>query len=335
MDKNLLILELLENIRRNERELMKSDDSSISDVQSETTVEGAYDYQLLCKTANSLEFLVTAVPAIYDNATGQTTVQSLMEQKETLECLRCLSNDMDKQFIQTLYCENFPVTASATLTEVNSRQEIATAVQDKLDLLMDIAPFAKAYAEHCQEAASPVTIADLEQSVNTTEALMAQYDIQETNITNKTMQVVGEKYQHKELYVIEDRATREEEIAKEADNLVIVESNDGYVMATNASPELFRENPSLEREFSARVQNGNEIIHNEAPKETTIDFSKVGGNVRYEQFDDIGTVEKEQGVPTYEEKAEMSERTERETSGDGKSCTTTTTKTTKTEAYER
>lgn len=332
MDNKLLLPDLLEAIRRHEHELMEMEYESNTDKKAEIAVECAHEHQLITRAANSLEFLTAAVPVVYHNATGQTSIEALMEQKEALECLRCLSNNMDKEFVHSLYCENYPMTSTAA--DIGGRQEKAIEVQDKLDLLMDIPAFQVAYQSY-QESAAP-TIAELEQTLETTEALMAQYYITETDITNRTIQVVAEKYQSKELYVFEDKSTREEQ-EKAADNLVVVESNDGYVMATNASPELFKENPSLEREFSERVQNGNEIIHNEAPKETSIDFSKVGGNIKYEQYDDIGTVEKGQGVPTYEEKTEKAEQTERETSGNGKpqTTTTTTTRTSRTESYER
>lgn len=66
----------------------------------------------------------------------------------------------------------------------------------------------------------------------------------------------------------------------------IVESSDGYVMATS---EITPEN---EAEFKSRVDfTNNEVIHNEAPQETTIDLSKVGGKVKLEQVEDLGSRE--------------------------------------------
>lgn len=66
----------------------------------------------------------------------------------------------------------------------------------------------------------------------------------------------------------------------------IVESSDGYVMA---SSEITPEN---EAEFNSRVnQANNEVIHNEAPQETTIDRSAVGGKVKLESVEDLGSRE--------------------------------------------
>lgn len=83
----------------------------------------------------------------------------------------------------------------------------------------------------------------------------------------------------------------------------IVESNDGFVMNTNK--KITSENIN---NFNQKVENGNEVIHNEVPAETTIDTAEVRGKVKYEQKDDIGTVEKKQGIPTYEEKADADDK---------------------------
>lgn len=66
----------------------------------------------------------------------------------------------------------------------------------------------------------------------------------------------------------------------------IVESSDGYVMA---SSEITAEN---EAEFNSRVNKANnEVIHNEAPQETTIDPTAVGGKVKLEVVEDLGSKE--------------------------------------------
>lgn len=82
----------------------------------------------------------------------------------------------------------------------------------------------------------------------------------------------------------------------------IVESFDGYVLNTN-QPITARN----QGEFDRKVENGNEVIHNEPPMETTIHPSEAKGRVKLESFDDIGSVEKAEGVPTYEEREEKTE----------------------------
>ena len=75
---------------------------------------------------------------------------------------------------------------------------------------------------------------------------------------------------------------------------------------------MLKENPTLEKEYNEKVHNGNEVIHNEAPRETTIDTAEVGGNIKYEQADDIGSVEKQQGVPDYETKEELAQSSQKQ-----------------------
>lgn len=95
----------------------------------------------------------------------------------------------------------------------------------------------------------------------------------------------------------------EKEIKDKEIPVQIVESSDGFVM--NTDREITAENV---KDFNQKVENGNEVIHNEVPAETTIDTAEVKGKVKYEQNDDIGTVEKKQGIPTYEEKADEEDK---------------------------
>lgn len=95
----------------------------------------------------------------------------------------------------------------------------------------------------------------------------------------------------------------EKEIKDKEIPVQIVESSDGFVM--NTDKEITSENI---KDFNQKVENGNEVIHNEVPAETTIDTAEVRGKVKYEQNDDIGTVEKKQGIPTYEEKADEEDK---------------------------
>lgn len=68
----------------------------------------------------------------------------------------------------------------------------------------------------------------------------------------------------------------------------IVESNDGFVMNMDA---LIPENAKAIRD---KVENGNEVIHNEAPQETTIDPAMAKGKVKLEEARDIGSKETQQ-----------------------------------------
>lgn len=100
----------------------------------------------------------------------------------------------------------------------------------------------------------------------------------------------------------------EEELKQKNIPVEIVESFDGYVMSVNQ--EITADNL---KEFEAKVEDdGKTVIHNEAPMETTIDPAEVGGKVKLEEYDDIGTIEKADGELTYEEKAELVENQQEE-----------------------
>lgn len=117
------------------------------------------------------------------------------------------------------------------------------------------------------------------------------------NTTNESVTLDAEKY--RENYNAIDKLNGEFPV--EPDNLTdidyennhkppkpveIVESSDGYVMA---SSEITTEN---EAEFNSRVNKANnEVIHNEAPQETTIDPTAVGGKVKLEVVEDLGSKE--------------------------------------------
>jgi hypothetical protein len=76
--------------------------------------------------------------------------------------------------------------------------------------------------------------------------------------------------------------------SKEDKDMEVVESNDGYVM--NRS-EVSAANES---KLSEKVQRGNEVVHNEAPRETTSDPAKVTPNRKLEAVQEKGTKEREE-----------------------------------------
>jgi hypothetical protein len=76
--------------------------------------------------------------------------------------------------------------------------------------------------------------------------------------------------------------------SKDDKDMEVVESNDGYVM--NRS-ELSASN---ENQLSEKVQNGNEVIHNEPSRETTSDPARVTPNRKLETVQEKGTKEREE-----------------------------------------
>lgn len=117
---------------------------------------------------------------------------------------------------------------------------------------------------------------------------------------NKSVTLEADKY--KENYSLADRLegyfpiTKEDITDVDYENqhkpekpVEIVESSDGYVMAAS---EVTPEN---EAEFDSKVdKTNNEVIHNEAPQETTIDPAAAGGKVKLEVVEDLGSKELKQ-----------------------------------------
>ena len=57
--------------------------------------------------------------------------------------------------------------------------------------------------------------------------------------------------------------------------------------------------------WTDKIENGNEVVHNEPPRYTTNDLSEVGGNIELEEVDDLGTIEEAQGVLSEEEQEQQ------------------------------
>lgn len=128
------------------------------------------------------------------------------------------------------------------------------------------------------------------------------------NETNGAMAAYAIFLDKFEQYGISNESVKEacDEVVKQDIPVEIVESIDGYVMsATKITPEN-------QKSFDSLVEKGNEVIHTEVPMYTTTDISEVGGKVKLEVADDIGTVEKAQGVLSYEDKEAIADAKEAE-----------------------
>lgn len=66
----------------------------------------------------------------------------------------------------------------------------------------------------------------------------------------------------------------------------IVESNDGYVMG------MSKVTPANESKLYSKIEHGNEVVHNETPRETTNTIADIRPNVKYEACNDVGSKEK-------------------------------------------
>lgn len=87
--------------------------------------------------------------------------------------------------------------------------------------------------------------------------------------------------EQKEIDEVEKRIIKEQEEPAE-----VIESNDGFVM--NTSKQTSANISAINRQTTAQ----GEVVHNEAPRETTNDVTAAKGNVKLETVRDIGSKEK-------------------------------------------
>ena len=268
LQNEITVQEMIDRYKQRERQIESmqiSENMALEDMTA--MMEYCEAKQFLTKAGDALEFVSASAISIDGN-----TVRII--DKDTYESsLAVLSANNDRQYMNLVYSADLSaMEAEDRLFRGEKVQLTIETVNPNGLIVSDIA-----------------TVAMLKNEVARMHEVMHElgiYKDERMGIRDQTLDVVFSEY---------------EEI-KSRQSLEIVESNDGYVMATNATPELLKNNAGLEAEFNERVSADNEVIHYEAPRETTVDMSKVGGNVKYEQYDDIGSVEKRRGVKTYEEK---------------------------------
>ena len=314
MNELMTVPELIEDYKKNEAQIRKMDMNNLSEKDMLIIKDYLSEKQFFSEMCDALDYTAASAVTITSldtkTITTKDSIQSLEEKEEFARRLQVLSNDMDKSYLDTIYMESYG--DSKTALERQKRTE------EHITGLMESPEVQSAY----KGVTVPViTVAILSTAAKQAEYLMEQNGIDKSDIHNSTIETVYDRHFAKATYTIDDDVERSKNKAK---NLEIVESNDGYVMATNASSEEIKENANLQREYSEKVQNGNEVVHNEAPRETTIDLSEVGGHVKYEQFDDIGSVEKQQGIPDYETKEEMAVVAQKQATDNGKTKLETT-----------
>lgn len=311
-NQNWTIDEMLADYRKNERLLqeMSFDTAELSKQDMTVLTNYIAEKQMLTQTAQSLDAFASMVTVNYGVS---KTITSIVPRMEHIQIMKALTNNLDMRFVDTLYLECLHLTPT-TYTAKECEKTRAFTKRVVNDLMEDYG-YNDAYAnmlnaEQMMIAMQPnsglsvdVTIATLMKTNDKVLNLIEKEGIDITNLFDSAQAVIEKHERENSINTI-----AEHDVIKEQPELVIVESNDGYVLATNASPELLRAYPKLDREFNERVHNEDEIVHNEAPAQTTIDMAEVGGNVKYEQFDDIGSVEKGQGELTYEEKTERTEK---------------------------
>jgi hypothetical protein len=154
--------------------------------------------------------------------------------------------------------------------------------------------------------ADVLTVGEMVAVIDYTNQLFSEYDIREDSVLKDTMDEIQLNIEFDKANMLsEERYEHEAEHSEDKehngdDEVVIVESWGGYVM--NTSEEITAENY---HEVSSKIENGNEVVHNEPPRYTTNDLSEVGGNIELEEVDDLGTIEEAQGVLSEEEQEQQ------------------------------
>lgn len=289
INQNMTMEQLLDDFREKERKVREMDFNNLSEEDLHILSEYAEEKQFFSEIGNSLDYVVAATPFINEEETN--TLSSLMERKDCLEALRNLSNDNDKEFIHFIYIERYQ--ADKTQEEQREREQLALCRSDDI--------YNKVYRYEPSLVEQIITVAAVAATVDYISQEMDKYDIDRDDIYESTMDTVAEFYEKDELNVFYVENKEDVFQQKEAENVVIVESSDGYAMPTSANLD----NPVIAAKFFEKVQGDNEIVNTASPRETTIDTSLVGGNVKLEVADDIGTIEKGDGVPSYEDKEAM------------------------------
>ena len=298
MDNNITLAEMLEKHGENAMKIRSFDMENLTAEEQNIVNEYVATRQLLQKTRESLDFVLatTIATPVEDN---EYYVASLIEKVENVRALSTLTNGNDECFIKELYKEG--LRSDLSLDQQNVLVEDA---QSKINFLHKVSSFEQAYVNEALST-DEITVATLSKAVDSIQNLMADNEIGLDDIENNSLALLSKKLEEDSVSVYEnapDEIDTREEIYKQDDELVIVEGNDGGVMYTNMTPELAARRPDLLSKFESIVDTSGDFVTHYTVEETTTDMAKVGGDVKYEAVNDIGTIERGQGELNHEEK---------------------------------
>lgn len=272
MKKYATVKELLADYREMEQKAKEVNMAKLSDEDAAFLNEYAELTDFLNDTREALDFVKASTVVVLPNAENLDTLECrsiLTDKEQYAELAAALSDNFNKDFLDAV---------EATRTEPISneymgRQEFLGSAKAPLEMTE-----IKEVVE--EKTVEEKTVEEIIKAQEQAKELMEQNEIERDNIIESTLAAVFVLNEAEKLTTL---AKQEDEIPVEKP-VEIVESNDGYVMA---SSEVTPEN---EAEFNSKVnQVNNEVIHNEPPKETTVDRSRVGGNVKLETAEDLGT----------------------------------------------
>lgn len=253
----------------------------------------ASEYQnvtnFLSKMRDALDFVKSSTAVAFDGADITPKVFSLMKDAyEYADSIVTLTGGFNKQLInlleetrtEPLKLEIMPVDFYESASRAPLKNNI---IKDAILQCCD--------GFELNDAMQNIKVSDVVRVVENAEKYMELYDIDKSNIAESTLRVFVSERDYGTAHVIANfygEKTQEQEYSKDW-SAQIVESSDGFVL--NRDP-LTPENMSY---INSRVEKGNEIRDDNVPQETTIDPARAQGNVRLEEFSDIGTIEEDSG----------------------------------------
>lgn len=228
------------------------------------------DRALLVEARVALDYVKTATfttPSFEDCRKLQC--MSLMNSKEEYtNSLAVLTNGLDKRMKDTMELTREGGFSSRFMSLTNYNWVVNAPLMDPViaELLT-------------KEMETEKTVADLVKVIKLTRDQRDDLNISDKNVIDDTVCATINDKNKLHLLHVQD-PTEQKEIPE------IVESIDGYVLNISAP------SPETNKEVSEKVHNGNEVVHNEAPRATTTDPAKVGGNVKLEEVHDKGSEDK-------------------------------------------
>lgn len=304
LNNNMTFDELHHDLLRLEQDIQKYDYENLTRQQMDDMAKYCEEKAFLTDMYNAYECAVSTAWEIPHTNTEPTKVVGLIDAKTFVDTTSTLCN---KNFLMARELGYLAMTNNDL--KWNSNDDVNDTVDNHLSILNTSSEASYHFAKF-KEQNDVITVGQIRKAIETVDMIKAELDLPlDTKIDRIDMATVFSKKMNEgfteEYGVFEEIIKKElEEIKK--NNLQVVESNDGYVMNTS---EL--DNVSA-KELSEKVTANGEVADIVVPKETTVDVTRVGGNVKYEQYDDIGSLDKESGVPTYEEKEEKENREDAE-----------------------
>lgn len=253
------------------------------------------DVRILEKADEALDFVKSSTDAV---------MKSLGKDKMMSETATLFKNPKDyAKAVVTLTCgfnERFADAVRATIPSLKTKMgdsytEIFEEIFNENYKYMLNFPPIKAEIDKLLPYEADLTVKDLENTIDDISAMREELGmspkynvILEANYKLKEQEKNGtENFFERSYQTWNGDEVTITKVKPPYEDVEIVESNDGEVMNISANARA-QENTHV---YDAKVEQGNKVIHNEPPRETTNSMADVKGNVKFEQAKDVGSKE--------------------------------------------